>query len=63
MTWTNEREFTEWLRITNAPEREAALRPVMSALAKAGVQAGINLRHEGDSVWFDHHTLLLTAVK
>jgi ubiquinone/menaquinone biosynthesis C-methylase UbiE len=63
MTWTNQREFTEWLRITNAPEREAALRPVMSALAKAGRQAGINLRHDGDSVWFDHHTLLLTAVK
>ena len=35
----------------------------MSALAKAGVQAGINLHLEGDTVVFEHHSLLIMATK
>jgi len=61
--WTNRREFDEWLRITNAPERASPLRAVMGALAKAGVAAGVNLHHDGDTLVFDHRTLLITAVK
>lgn len=61
--WTNRREFEEWLRITNAPERGAPLRAVMGALAKAGVVAGINLHLDGDTIVFEHRSLLITAVK
>lgn len=63
LAWTNHREFNEWIRITNSPERVAALQPIMSALAKAGVHAGVNLRTEAEEVRFDHRTLLLIAVK
>ena len=63
LTWTNQRGFHEWVRITNSPERVAALQPIMHALAKAGVHAGVNLRVESEEVKFDHHTLLLIAVK
>ena len=61
--WNNRREFDEWLRITNAPERTPSLRAVMRALAKAGVPAGINLHLEGDTIVFEHCSLLITAVK
>jgi len=63
LTWINQREFNEWIRITNSPERMAALQPIMSALARAGIHAGVNLRAESEEVRFDHHTLLLIAVK
>jgi ubiquinone/menaquinone biosynthesis C-methylase UbiE len=63
LTWINRREFDEWLRITNAPERMAPLHAVMRALAKAGIQAGVNLRLEDDMVVFEHRSLLITAVK
>jgi ubiquinone/menaquinone biosynthesis C-methylase UbiE len=62
-TWVNEREFGEWIRITNAPEREKPLMVVMMALAEAGVTAGVNLRVDGDKVKFDHRWLLVTAKK
>ncbi len=61
--WTNRREFDEWLRITNAPERIAPLYAVMSALAKSGVRAGIDLRLEDEQVVFEHRSLLITATK
>jgi hypothetical protein len=61
--WVNEREFREWIRITNAPEREEPLLVVMKALAEAGLTAGVNLRVEGDKVKFDHRWILVTAEK
>ncbi len=61
--WINHREFGEWLKIANAPERVAPLRVIMSALAKAGVHAGIELRLEGGNLLFEHHPLLVVAVK
>jgi ubiquinone/menaquinone biosynthesis C-methylase UbiE len=61
--WTNRREFDEWLRITNAPERTPPLYAVMRALAKAGVPAGINLHLDGDAIVFEHRSLLIAAVK
>ena len=61
--WVNEREFREWIRITNAPEREGPLLVVMRALAEACLTAGVNLRVEGDDVKFDHRWVLVTAEK
>ncbi len=61
--WTNRREFDEWLRITNAPERATPLRAVMSALAKGGASAGINLHLDGNTLVFEHCSLLIVALK
>lgn len=63
LTWTNHREFDEWLRITNAPERIAPLRVVMQTLAKAGIEAGINLQPDGATVVFEHSALLIVGIK
>ena len=63
LAWTNHRGFDEWLRITNAPERIAPLRAVMTALARSNQHAGINLHLDGDDVVFEHHTVLLTLEK
>jgi ubiquinone/menaquinone biosynthesis C-methylase UbiE len=60
-SWVNEREFGEWISITNAPERERPLFTVMKALAEAGVTAGVNLRFDGLQVMFDHSWALITA--
>ncbi len=62
-SWVNEREFREWIKITNAPEREGPLFVVMRALAEAGVTAGVNLRIDREKVKFDHRWLLVTAEK
>ena len=61
--WTNPREFDEWMKITNAPERVGPLRVVMAALARAGQDAGIGLRLEGTALRFEHHAALTVAVK
>ena len=61
--WVNEREFREWIRITNAPEREEPLCVVMRALSEAGLTAGVNLRVEDDIIKFDHRWVLVTAEK
>jgi SAM-dependent methyltransferase len=61
--WVNEREFGEWIKITNAPEREGPLLVVMRALAEARVTAGVNLRVDGGRVKFDHGWALVTAEK
>jgi SAM-dependent methyltransferase len=62
-SWVNEREFGEWIRITNAPEREWSLLVVMRTLAEAGITAGVNLRVEGGNVKFDHRWVLVAAEK
>ena len=61
--WTNHREFDEWLKITNAPERVRPLKVVMSALARSGATAGISLRLEGEKILFEHRAALTVAVK
>lgn len=61
--WVNQREFEEWLRIANAPERAAPLKVLMAALARAGEQAGIQLRLEGETVRFEHRAALTVASK
>jgi ubiquinone/menaquinone biosynthesis C-methylase UbiE len=62
-TWEMPREFDEWLRITNAPERRAPLLAVMRALAQAGIRAGIDLAVSGNTLVFKHQWLLVTAEK
>ena len=61
MDWQRNRRLAEWVRIVDAPEREAPLREVMSALARAGVRAGIELREEGECVSFVHRWVLVVA--
>jgi ubiquinone/menaquinone biosynthesis C-methylase UbiE len=63
LTWEIRREYEEWIRITNAPERVKPLYAVMVALAKAGIHAGVNLRFDGRTVVFSHRWILVTAEK
>jgi ubiquinone/menaquinone biosynthesis C-methylase UbiE len=57
------REFDEWLAITNDATRIAPLRTVMRELAEAGAHAGVNLRYEDGRILFDHTTLVIRAQK
>ena len=63
VTWEMKRDYEEWIRITNAPERVKPLYIVMEALAKAGLRAGINLYFDGKTLTFTHHWLLVTGEK
>lgn len=62
-TWEMPRDFDEWIRITNAPERAVPLFTIMLTLAKAGIDAGIDLGFNGRTVVFKHRWLLITAEK
>jgi len=63
VTWEMKRDYDEWIRITNAPERVKPLYTVMVALATRGIQAGINLHFDGKTLVFNHRWLLVTAEK
>lgn len=63
VTWEMKRDYDEWIRITNAPERVKPLYVVMANLARAGLQAGIHLHCDGKKVVFSHNWLLITAKK
>ena len=63
LTWEKKRDYDEWIRITNAPERVKPLYTVMVTFARAGIQAGINLHFDGKTVFFNHNYLLVTAEK
>jgi ubiquinone/menaquinone biosynthesis C-methylase UbiE len=60
-SWEMSRDFEEWIRITNAPERATPLLTIMLRLAKAGITAGIGLAVTGRTVVFKHRWLLITA--
>jgi ubiquinone/menaquinone biosynthesis C-methylase UbiE len=62
-TWEMKRDYEEWIRIANAPERVKPLYTVMVSLAKAGIHAGINLQCNGRTVVFSHRWLLVTGEK
>jgi ubiquinone/menaquinone biosynthesis C-methylase UbiE len=62
-TWEMRRDFDEWIRITNTPERATPLFTVMRTLAKAGIDAGIDLGFNGQTVVFKHRWLVITAEK
>ena len=61
--WTLNREFSEWIQITNAPERSEPLFTVMQNLAKAGLKSGIDLQFKEGTVVFQHHGILFIAEK
>lgn len=63
VTWEMKRDYEEWIRITNAPERIKPLYTIMVALAKAGLHAGIHLHFDGITVGFTHQWLLVTGEK
>jgi hypothetical protein len=62
-SWFNKQEFSEWIAITNSPERIESIRIVMDALAQGGIDAGINLRSEKNTILFDHKWVLMLASK
>jgi ubiquinone/menaquinone biosynthesis C-methylase UbiE len=61
--WANHREFSEWMKITAAPERIAPLEVVMTALAERGAAAGIGLRLEDGKLRFEHMAALTVATR
>jgi len=61
--WTMQREFGEWMKIVNSRTRSEPLFVVMSNLAKAGTEAGIEIEFDGRTVKFQHHWILLVAEK
>jgi len=61
--WEKESQFSEWIAITNSPERDEPLKIVMNTLAQVGIDAGINLRSDDHKVYFDHRWVLITASK
>ena len=61
--WINHREFSEWMKITAAPERIKPLEIVMTTLAQRGASAGIGLRLEDGKLRFEHSAALTVAVK
>ena len=63
VTWTNHREFDEWMKIIDAPERIGPLKVVMTALAEAGVSVGVGLRLDQGRLRFEHQPALTVAVK
>ncbi len=63
VTWDQPREFEEWMRIVNDPDRVGPLRVVVRALAAAGLEAGIGLSLRNDRIVFFHCHCLLTGVK
>jgi ubiquinone/menaquinone biosynthesis C-methylase UbiE len=63
VTWEMKRDYDEWIRITNAPERIKPLYTIMVALAKAGLHAGIDLHFDGNTVGFTHRWVLVTGEK
>ena len=58
-----QREFGEWMQIVNSRARAEPLYIVMSSLAKAGIEAGIDIKLNGRAVYFKHHWILLVAEK
>lgn len=63
VSWVNHREFGEWMKIVSAPERIGPLKVVMTALARAGIHAGVGLRLDGERILFEHTAGLTVATK
>jgi ubiquinone/menaquinone biosynthesis C-methylase UbiE len=61
--WTMRREFGEWMQIVNSRSRAETLFIVMSNLAKAEIEAGIDIKFDGMALYFKHHWILLVAEK
>ncbi len=61
--WTMQREFWEWMQIVNSRARAEPIFIVMSSLAKVGIEAGIDIKFNGRTVYFKHHWILLVVEK
>ena len=61
--WDQHRQFEEWVKIANAPEREQPLKVVMENLARAGLRAGIDLQCRDGRITFCHRLTMLVARK
>jgi len=59
--WVQNRQFKEWAAIVENARSLESLEVAMSAIADAGITAGINLRASGDSVAFDHRWAFIAA--
>ena len=62
-TWDQPREFEEWARIVENPERIGPLQTIVQALARAGEDAGMGLSATGGSISFFHRWHLIVARK
>jgi hypothetical protein len=59
--WRQSRTFSEWAEIVADPGRTDPLFPVMRALARAGIGAGIELEEAGGELRFKHGWQLVAA--
>jgi ubiquinone/menaquinone biosynthesis C-methylase UbiE len=59
--WDQQRNFAEWASIVADARNIDALEPVMAALARAGLHAGVGLEMDGDIVRFTHHWIAVSA--
>jgi hypothetical protein len=57
------RDFVEWARIIAEPVRMSSLELVLRHLARAGVDAGIELREDADALRFTYRWGLFVAEK
>jgi hypothetical protein len=63
-TWDQSREFEEWSRIVNDPERIGPLRTIVRALAAAHQHAGFGLSSgDGGGIVFSHRWRLIAGRK
>jgi len=60
-TFEHERDFAEWAAIVDDASRTEPLEAVMRALARAGLDAGIALREEGERLRFTYTWQLACA--
>lgn len=60
-TWVTPRSFDDWAAIIADAKRMDALEVVLREIARAGVDAGIGLREQGDELWFSYSWGLFVA--
>jgi ubiquinone/menaquinone biosynthesis C-methylase UbiE len=62
-TWDESREFEEWVRIVDDPQRVAPVRTVVRRLAQLGQHAGTGLSLADGRIVFFHRWVLIVADK
>lgn len=62
-TWDEAREFEEWVRIVDDPDRVAPVRTVVRTLAALGQHAGTGLALQAGKIVFFHRWHLIVAHK
>ena len=59
--WENRKTFTEWAAVVSEARSVEPLREIMRALAREGVDAGIDLSSSEEEVSFTHHWRFVRA--